>query len=203
MIRERHLGGMLVRVECADERARQADDILGVVATLPKAEIVAGTSFRFGWSRLRLISDGRALRVAEPDFAKWPQDEWEPTVDITLDVLSLQVALLHRIGEKGVDVWLDQLLIVASEALSVSDLYVRRTQSRSTEDSGWLLATLADPEALTRGEGLEAIAIATLVTRRRAILQALTLPVGFTAIFDGERLTEILDGAGRPRLGGR
>jgi len=203
MIRDRELGGMLVRVECDDGRARQADSILDVVASLRKSEIVAGTSFRFGWSRLRLISDGRALRVAEPNFAKWPQDEWVPTVDITLEVLSLQVALLHRIGEKGTDVWLDQLLIAAPGALTAPALYVRRAQSRTPEDSGWLLATLADPEALTRAEGLEAIAIATLVTRRRPVLQALTLPVGFTAIFEGDRLTEVLDGAGRPRLGGR
>jgi len=203
VIRERELDGVLVRVECDDARARQADDILDVVARLRKAEIVAGTSFRFGWSRLRLISDGRALRVAEPNFATWPEDDWSPTVDITLDVLSLQIALLHRIGEKGTDVWLDQLLIAAPGALSATEVYVRRTPSSKPADSGWLLATLADPEALTRGDGLEAIAIATLVTRDRPLLQALTLPVGFTAIFDGACLTEVLDGAGRPRLEGR
>jgi hypothetical protein len=200
VIRERAIGGRLVRAAASTARASQLDSILDVVARASEPSPAEGMTIRFGWSRLKLLADGDALRVGEPEFARWPDDAWAPTLDITLDTISLQVALLRRVGEAGEDVSLDQVIIAAPGALAQRELFVRRTPSRAPQDSGWLLATLADPEALTRGRDLEAVAIATLVVRRRALLQALTLPTGFTALFTGDRLTEVLDGAGRPRL---
>jgi hypothetical protein len=160
----------------------------------------AGTTFRFGWSRLRLLDDVDALRVHEPDFARWPEEQWTPTIDITLAVLSDQVGLMHRLGADGEDVSYDEVIIAAPGAVAAVDVFVRRTPRGTPPDTGWLLATLADPEALTRGAALEVVPIATLVVRRRALLQALTLPTGFTALFSGDHLTEVLDGAGRPML---
>lgn len=199
MMRERTISGRLVRAECDASRAEQAERVLDVVARLSAP--VAGTTFQFGWSRLCLLDDGDALRVGEPDFARWPEERWTPTIDTTLAVLSDQVGLLHTLGVEGEDVSYDQVIIAAPNALAAVDVYVRRTPSGKPPDSGWLLATLADPEALTRGDALEAVAIATLVVRRRALLQALTLPTGFTALFSGDRLTEVLDAAGRNMLG--
>lgn len=162
--------------------------------------LVPGTQIRFGWSLLRLIEDDSALRVAEPDFARWPEEYWVPMVDTTLNILAAQTSLLHGLGVDGEDAFFDQVIISAPGALAQPKIFLRRASRISAEDSGWLLGTLDDPEALTREDGLEAVLIANLVALRPALLQVITLPSGFIALFSGESLEKIFDSAGRARF---
>lgn len=190
-----------LRVECAEAYARMAANVLDTFERLAGAGDPPrpGMQIRFGWSLLRLGEDGDALRVTEPDFAAWPRERWAPTIDVTLDVLAAQTALLHQLDVAGEDAFFDQAVIAAPGALAQPEIFLRRTDRISAEDSGWLLGTLDDPEALTRGHSLESVLIASLVERRRALLQALTLPTGFLVIFSGDSV-QILDAAGRLAL---
>lgn len=199
MIVERNIGNLRVYAECVDAHSRMAANVLDVFERLhakgrPPAQ---GTQVRFGWSLLRLEEDGGGLRVTEPDFALWPERQWSPTIDTTLKVLAEQTGLLRRLGVDGADVFFDQALVAARGALAQAEIFMRRTPSTSREDSGWLLATTDDPEALAREGGVEGVLVATLVARRPSLLQALTLPVGFLAIFSGEALEKVFDASGR------
>ena len=185
-----------LRAECSQEYERMAANVLDVFAKLAPRP---GMQIRFGWSLLRLAEDGDALRVHEPDFAAWPEERWVPTIDITLEVLAAQTALLHRLDVDGEDVFFDQKVIAAPGAVAQPEIFLRRGDSLSEDDSGWLLGTVEDPEALTRGHGLEGVSIASLVGRRRTLLQALTLPSGFIAVFSGDSIEQIFDAAGRER----
>jgi hypothetical protein len=84
--------------------------------------------------------------------------------------------------------------------VGVRRVFLRRAEALATEDSGWLLATLKDPEALSRAGELEPVPIASLVARRPAVLAPLALPVGFTAIIAGSSVQQVLDDAGRELL---
>jgi len=203
MIVERGIQNYRVRAECADLYSRMAANVLDVFEGLPASgtPLAPGTQIRFGWSLLRLAQEGGdALRVTEPDFPRWPERHWSPTIDHTLKVLAEQTGLLRRLGVDGVDAFFDQAIIAAPGALAQPDIFLRRTSSVSPADSGWLLATLDDPEALTRDDGLESVLIAGLVAHRPALLQALTLPPGFIVLFSGDALEKVFDGAGRVRL---
>ncbi|HEV7889719.1 MAG TPA: hypothetical protein VGP08_03725 [Pyrinomonadaceae bacterium] len=199
MIVERIIGNRRVYAECADAHSRMAANVLDVFERLHAnaPPLAPGTQVRFGWSLLRLAGDGGGLRVTEPDFVRWPERRWAPTIDTTLSVQAEQVGLLRRLGVDGVDAYFDQAIILARGALARPDIFIRRTPSVSPEDSGWILATLDDPEALTRDENVEGVLIAGLVSRRPSLLQALALPPGFVALFSDEVLVKVFDASGR------
>lgn len=200
MIVERKIQNQQVLAECVEGYARMAANVLDAFESLAASgtEMKPDTQIRFGWSTLRLAEDGEALRVTEPDFARWPAN-WSPTIDITLRVLGEQTCLLRRLGVDGEDAFFDQVIIAASGALAQTRIFMRRTSSMSPEDSGWLLASTDDPEALSRDD-IEPVLIASLVTARPELLQAITLPAGFVALFSGDSLEQVLDSTNRPLL---
>lgn len=200
MIVERIIGNRRVYAECADAHSRMAANVLDVFERLHAAAppLADGTRVRFGWSLLRLEGDGGGgLRVTEPDFVRWPERRWSTNIDTTLSVQAGQVGLLRRLDVDGVDAYFDQAIILARGALARPDIFMRRTPSASPEDSGWMLATLDDPEALARDENVEGVLIAGLVSRRPTLLRALALPPGFVALFSGEELVKVFDASGR------
>ena len=201
MIAERRIQDRRLRAECSSVNAPAAGHVLDAFERLAAsgATLQPGTQVRFGWSLLRLVEDGGALRVSEPDFARWPQQNWVATIDVTIELLATQTSLLQRLQVDGEDVLFDQLIVAARGALSQPRVFLRRVSSHSPEDSGWLLGAVDDPEALGHA-ALESVPIASLVGRRPALRQALVLPAGFVAIFSGEVLEQVLDSAGRPRL---
>jgi hypothetical protein len=205
MIIERKIENRRIFAECSAENERRAASVLDVFERLAGSgsPLRPGFQIRFGWSLFRLVEEAdeeNALRVTEPDFAAWPEELWVPTIDRSLDVLAAQTSLLRGLDVDAEDVFFDQKLIAAPGALAASGVFLRRGDRLSEEDSGWLLGTLEDPEALTLGEGLEGVWVASLVERRPALLQALVLPAGFIAIFSGDSIDQILDAAGRELL---
>lgn len=205
MIVERSVRGRRVFAECLDAHARMAASTLGVFERLASAgePPAPETQVRFGWSLLRLADDGDGLRVTEPDFARWPERHWAPTIDATLRVLAAQTGLLRHLDVDGDDAYFDQAIVAAPGALDRPNVFLHRTSSGSAEDSGWLLGAADAPESLAREGGLEAMPIASLVVRRPALLGALALPPGFVALFSGDTLEQVFDAAGRPRLSAR
>lgn len=202
MIVERNIRNRRVRAECAEAYSRLAAHVLDVFERLSASgtSLTHGTQIRFGWSLLRLVEEGDALRIMEPDFVRWPEQHWSPTIDITLKILIEQTSLLHRLGVDGMDAFFDQAIIAAPGALAQPNIFLRRTSSISSEDSGWLLATLEDPEALASDDGLESVLIASLLGHRPALLQALTLPTGFIVLFSSDALEKVFDASGRVRF---
>lgn len=199
MIIKRDIQFQRVGIECADAYAPMADNVLDVFEQLANAgsSIASGMQIRFGWSLLHLLAGADGLRVAEPDFARWPERHWNPTLDITLDVLAAQTSLLRHFDIEGEDVFYDQVILAAPGSLAQPNIFLRRAAYAMAEDSGWLLGSLEDPEALSRAEELDAVSIASLVYRHPALLQALTLPPGFIAVFADSVLQQIYDAAGR------
>lgn len=199
MIVERSVQDQRVRAECSREHAGMAENVLDVYERMAASgqELRPGLRVRFGWSLLRLAEDGDALRVTEPDFAAWPEERWEPTLDATLGTLAAQTRLLHELDVDGQDAYFDQAIVAAAGALAQPHIFLRRTAGRSEKDSGWLLAAVQDPEALAAGENLEAVLIANLVTRRPSLLPVLVLPQDFIVIFAGDEVETIYDAAGR------
>ncbi len=199
MIVERRIKNQAVRIECAESYALMAENVLEVferrAASGTKME--PNAKIRFGWSLFSLAPEGMALRVMEPEFTQWPMQRWHHTIDRSLQTLALQVGLMHKLKIDGADVGFDQAIIAAPGALHQSKIFLRRADSVSEQDSGWLLGTQDDPQAITRSEKLDSIWIANLVQLRPALLQALTLPTGYIALFADNELERIFDPQGQ------
>ena len=201
MIIERDIHRWKVIAECAEPHAAMARSALGVFARLADAgtSLRADLQVRFGWSMLRLEDEAPRLRVVEPEFARWPELRWAPTVDTTLRITAAQISLLRQLTVDGDDAYFDQSIVAAPKAIEQADVFLRRVPRVSPKDSGWLLGAQSDPEALG-GNQLDGVSIASLVTRRPALLQVLALPSEFVVLFRGDSLEQIFDAAGRPRL---
>lgn len=202
MIIERRIGSQNVRADCSHVYARAAENVLDEFEKLASSgtPLDSGTEIRFGWTILHLIDDDNCLLITEPDFVKWPQRVWSRTIDTSLNVLVTQVRLLHRLNVDGEDAYFDQFIIAAHGVLTQQRIFLRRESSISTEDSGWLLASVEDPEALACAVDLERIAIASLVQLRPSLLQVLVLPPGFIVVFSDDSIEQIFDAGGRQRV---
>jgi hypothetical protein len=198
MIFESRIGSQVVRADCAGIYARAAKNVLYEFEKLACSGIPlrSRTKMRFGWTLLRLKNDDGCLLITEPDFAIWPAQGWSRTIDTSLEVLTAQVHLLRRLNVDGEDASFDQFIIAAPGALSQPEIFLRRDSSISAEDSGWVLGSVEDPEALTCETRLERIAIANLVQLRRPLLQVLTLPPGFMVVFSANVVKQIFDPGG-------
>jgi hypothetical protein len=200
MVVEREVAGRTLRARCAPRNARRASSALIAFGRLGSPD--SGATLRFGWSLLRLQRDEDGVPLAcEPDFDAWPEQRWRDTIDVTLDVLEAQARLLCRTGVEGEDVRLDQVLLAAPGAIAEPRAFMRRVDALAEHDCGWLVGVIDDPAALSRAQELEAVPIAHLVARRRALLQALAFPTGYVVIFNGETVAQVLDLAGRDALG--
>ena len=155
---------------------------------------------RFGWTLLRLSDVGDALLVTEPVFGRWPEEQWSPTIDESIEVLTRQVQLLHQLDIDGEDAYFDQFLVASPGAIKKSHIFLRRVDPIMPEDSGWLLGDAEDPEALGTETELERILLAKLVQQRPAVLQALALPIGSMVVFAGPEIERIYDAGGRERM---
>jgi hypothetical protein len=198
---EHTIGGRIVRAECDAGHSTKISGVFGVFQRLHESgqDMVPGLSVRFGWSLLYLTDEGNHLHVNEPDFAQWPETSWNPTLDTTLRVLGEQTRILHLTGADGEDANFDQKIVLSPGAIDDDDVFIRRDSATSEDDSGWAVGRLCDPEALSRGDDLEAIWIAHVVSRRPLLLPPLTLPAGFIVTFRSNMLDTIYDGAGAIR----
>ena len=199
MLIERTLGGRTLRAECAERNQDFATD--AIAAFEQAGDIGPGNEIRFGFSLLRLAPDGDSLRLTEPVFESWPELSWRETIDVTLDVTATQVMLLAEVGAAGEDAWFDQLLLATPGALAEPELFLRRTSAAAEDDSGWLLGSLRDPEALADATALEPVPIAQLVASRKSLLAALALPRDYVAIFVENAVEQVLDADGNELLG--
>jgi hypothetical protein len=201
MIFAREISGQLLSVECTPGLQGAAEDVLITFASLTREGNVLQNDFRirFGWSLLTLRSDRGGLRVCEPHFTGDPFKELNSTLDITLNVLADQVALLRMVGEEGVDVRFDQQIVFAGDSLTAKSIYALRTEAQSEEDSGWSVAPVPVGGTLINTGNLSVLRIYELIVRRPVLLQVMTLPVGYLATVNGDRLVEVTGPDGEVR----
>ncbi len=187
------VGGVRLLAECAvwnEEAARSALRAFAGAGT-PKD----GLTLRFGWSVLRLRADGEVLRVCEPDYLLGA-DRWIDTIDVTLDTLRAQAEVHRNTGMEPVDVGHDQQLLCVPGALTQPGIFLHRLEPLSAGDSGWVLGSLADPEALAGDPDLDTVPVAVLVRVRPLVLSVLTLPVGSMVVIEGDVVTHVEGPAG-------
>lgn len=189
------VGSITLLASCAARNERRARSALRAFGAAPGS----GSTIRFGWSALRLVDApaGDALAAHEPDFRHWPTPDWTASIDVTLDVIAQQLDLLGVAGLPPEEVAFDQYLLCVPGALDAEQIFARRTSGLSPEDSGWLVGTTGNPEALSQAEQLEAVMVAALVAHRPGLLQTLALPLGSIVVLSGDSVVHLEDGSGR------
>jgi hypothetical protein len=189
----RTIDGQNVRLECAASQEAAAGEVLQSLAALARSGTPPrdGLRVRFGWSLITLRTEREGLRVCEPRFAGDAATELSPRLDVTLGVLTEQVAWLKRLGIAGRDAAFDQSLVVAGDALSAQDVFALRQEPEAEHDSGWSVAPVPPAGGAVEMSGLHAMSIGSLVATRSALLAVITLPPGYLVRLTGNRVSEV------------
>jgi len=198
MRHQRLIGSTTVIVECGDDLRPQAEGLLGKLAELHERgpALRDGTTIEFGWAPLRLRAADGGLLVCEPDFDGNPWQDWAPTVDRTLRVLSGQVALLNTLGVAGVPARFDDKVVAARGCLDVPRIYLERVTPEAAHDSGWYIDTVDGPDTPRPPDELEGLYVYQLLARRPPVLPLLALPPGYLAVMNGDEVEGIADADG-------
>ncbi|MBC8737656.1 hypothetical protein F6X40_12690 [Paraburkholderia sp. UCT31] len=182
-----------VLLECDVALEPAAKDVLRTLAELsrPDAPLRDGLRVRFGWSLLTLRTEPAGLRVCEPHFRGDPERELNPRLDTTLRVLVEQSAWLHQLGEAGSDVFFDQQIVVAGDALHATNIFALRGEVQKQGDSGWSVAPVPSGGQAIDMHNLRALPVHRLLDARPGLLAVLTLPAGYLVRLKANRVVEV------------
>lgn len=162
-----------------------------------QAPLRDGMVVEFGWAPLKLVAEGDALRVCEPDYDAGA-GRFRPQVDTTLRVLAQQAAVAQATGARPLAARFDQIVHVATDALTAERIGLVRRVPVDDSDSGWFIAALdSDTSAVTESAG-QAMPVHRLWRDRPAVLKLLALPLAYSAALQGQTIIKVLDDQGQP-----
>jgi hypothetical protein len=186
------VGGQTLVARCDDAFAQQAESVIALFKRLHEEGRVLRDGFRvrFGWSLLTLRGHGSQLIVCEPDFSSDPLTNVREDITVTLSVLVQQSSVLNRLGVEGEDASFRYKLVISKGVLNIPHIYLERKESTTEDDSGWYIGPVEDPE---EEPGYESLYVYQLLDSRPQLLQVLTLPRGYLAVFNGVEIEAILN----------
>ena len=192
---ERKIGGRSVAVRVPHQLAPFADDLLDKLVELDAAgpKLQPGSKIGFGWSVLTLDeSSSEELEIREPDFTDDSLTRTQLGASDTLEVLANQFAVARDAGAQPLATWYNQQVVVEPGVLDEERVYVQRRPPAFKDDSGWYIGSVAKKNAPASSE-LDTMPVWRVFTRRRGLLDAMGLPVGYIATFVDDLIERILD----------
>jgi hypothetical protein len=159
--------------------------------------IAADGMIAFAWVTLAFeqVAPG-VLAVREPKMTEVDPGGTQPGMTDTVRVLAGQAAVCQVAGAEAEPAWFTQELIIDNEALTSSMVFLRRGPPSVERDCGFYLGC-ADRAGMPDPGGLSRLAVWQLFAKRPALLSAMALPVGWSAVFMADVLTAIIDADGK------
>jgi hypothetical protein len=193
MIIDRTVHGRAVRVEASAHLDLTVEELFAALETIPADDLRAGTSFRMGWTVYELVDGEGVLRVVAPELSSDPGSRRSADLTLPLWVHLEQRHLLRRINVRGDFPLYSDKVVYHEGALEAADVVLSRQEASPQGDSGWFLGIVgrdAEPHEL------KAVWMWELLRRRRSLLQAVALPGGWLAGFEGDSLDAVIDPSG-------
>lgn len=151
----------------------------------------AGQRFPMGWTTLFLEVDPKGeLVLREPDYsAPDPEIATRPDISASLAMLARQLLVLANVDETGQAVNYDQHVLTVRGALEEEDVYLVRVESPGGRLTGWRIAPTEERPV----EEVDSLPVHEILRRRPELVEAMTLPPGYMAFYEGKDLAIIVD----------
>jgi hypothetical protein len=188
-----NIGQVQIKVECEAACDDQAEWLIGLLHRLDEQKggsfFKDGVRIQLGWTTLTLVRQADALWVCEPDYGGDPLRSTRRDISCSLRVQHLQNGILKKVHLQGVEASFHEKIVLSAGCLRENKVYLQRSQPKQG-DSGWYVGPVND----SSGTGaLEAIYVFNLLALRPALMQVLSLPPGFMAVFAGDEIEAILN----------
>jgi len=170
-------------------------DFVDAMAEDHDGNIGAGSRIQFGLSRLTLRDAGDGgLIVCETDWNR-DADALRPEVTMSAQLL-VQMRVLHdSVDADPEDCSLHQEASVDMGAFESEQFTWERFPTNNSSHSGWQLR----PAERAAGD-TESVELGRLAAANLGLVRALTLPVGWSATFEGHQILSVKDPEGNERL---
>jgi hypothetical protein len=184
-------GDLRISLECApflEWHARTALKGLGARHS-EGVPVVAGQRYDYGGMMFSIIQDGDGLALTRPLTPAG--DAFLGAGNNLSDMLgtvAMQGTLARRLRIEPAAYTLFDRLIVAEGMHAAPKVYMVHDPPSHAEDSGWFIAA----EGYAEGHPLQSISVLQLFRVRRSLLQAMLLPIGYLAFFEGDQLVKVV-----------
>ena len=199
----RQIDGQQVTISVADHHGPLGEDVLETLQKLDAKgpPLRDGMHVAFGWTVLTLTRVGEELRVYEPDFRSDPLQFTSPMVYDTLWVLAAQISLCKKVRVEPQVAWYTHQVLVRRGVLDERRVYLERRAPSTADDSGWFIGSVEKHDQPPLSD-LDAMPVLEVYRRRRTLLEAMALPTGYLAVYDGDVLEAVLDSGNHNLLAG-
>jgi hypothetical protein len=193
----RKIGSNIIVVHVSDDLGPMAEDLLSTLQKLDDQgpALAEGSRIAYGWSVLTLeegFEPEQTLWVREPYFDEDPVRQTQTGITNTARVIVDQGAVCKSVGAEPTPAWYTHDVQLAPGVLDKEQVYLQRRPPASDHDSGWYIGPVTEDEDNKSGE-LETLAVWQVFQRRRSLLDAMGLPVGYLAVFIDSYIDAILD----------
>jgi len=191
----RHIAGRSVSLNCASDLQPQADAVLDALEARADSgpTLADGTTVQFGWTRLTLRADDQALVVCEPNFDGDALKEERDSVDVSLRVLTEQVAVLRQVNAPAYPIEFSDWVVVDGNSLSVARIYLQRKPPATASDSGWYIGAVENPYVAGDEAALGGARVYQFHKLRPTVLSVLALPPEYMVVINGVQIEAIFD----------
>jgi hypothetical protein len=187
------LDSQTIALNCDEALEPYAHWLLGEIAKQHQAgnKVFEGMFIQVGWSMVTLrLLDG-VLLLWEPDFGSDPLTGIRADVTCTLSVYKQQREMLKLVGlEEGQPSRFDETVTVALGALEKERIAAKRMVSPKGESSWFVHAFGKVPAGAKKNpeKHYGKLMVWELLRLRPSLLSALSLPNGYAAVFDKDKL---------------
>jgi hypothetical protein len=198
MIVTHHTGEITLETECASDLQHAAETLLSDFAVIHGngPAFMDGTTVLFGWVLLKIHRKGQVMTVCEPDFRNHSITNHIPAVDVTLTVLRDQHRLVNHLKCPPMVTYYTDSLVIERGCLGEPSIYLERQHPVKENDSGWFIGY--KDRKLVKDCGYDSIPAYSLLDIRPELMQVLSLPVKYMAVFHGRFLQSVLDPENTP-----
>jgi hypothetical protein len=193
MIVTHHNGELTLETECSTDLRHAAETMLSDLAAMHGngPAFMDGSTVLFGWVLLKIRRKGRVVTVCEPDFRNHSITDHVPAVDVTLTVLRDQHRLVNHVNCAAMATLYTDAIVIEQGSLDEPSIYLERQPPVKENDSGWFIGY--KDRILGKNCGYDSIPAYRLLDIRPELMQVLSFPVRYMALFHGRFLQSVLD----------
>lgn len=189
-----------VHITCAENLRNGVEALVAIIKDVQQKRNVFKEEFILcaGWSYYFFEERDGYWQITAPDYRKDPDKDKTDDLTIPLMVQNMQAETVNTSGvavdktEKPVT--FNDTMIVLKSALTAKNVYFNRTESEKEHDSGWYMGLMGDDKNEHDPDEYGWINTSELLKIRPMALRVLAMPVGTLAVFEGDRLTALVDG---------
>lgn len=168
----------------------QAEELLNVISKIEFSKFKDKFTIQIGFTIFTLQKIDEGFIILSLDYSKNPLTNSTEDLTIALWIQLEQGTLLNKLNLTGELISFQDKIICSKGVLKLDNIYLERSGECEKGDSGWYTGPVDEVNA---NEELQAYYAYQIIKIRPSIIQALTLPSRYMAVFNKDRLEAVLD----------